>query len=548
MSDTNKPCVKCQELGHDKTGEHLYLMLDGVTWGCARNYHDPYYEVDGQEVTKPGGKSVAIPDTVDVSKFKADVIRDIPKAIVEKYDIKVEFDTGIGEPIKHYYPITIKRGSEIVAWKVRTLDKKTFAVVPAVGKNKVDLFGMRSSDFTPNTIIITEGELDAPAAYTMMYKHVKQLMCLSLPFGANIKAVLDNLDFLKQADDIIFAGDMDDPGKQIVDDLSIALPGIRIMQYSEKDPCDMLLEGKAAEFRDAFGNAKVHKPTSIIEVSDIEDEALCPVPWGLSYPFKGLTKITYGLPTKAIIGIGAGPGTGKTSFIKAIETHIIFEHKQPIGIFSFEETPAQTLRSLAGYMIGKPVHLPDCQYDERKLQIAIHQLKGLVYIYNHKGYRDWSDVEQCMTYFAQLGVKHQFIDPLSALTAHLSSSDANTYLNNAMFTMSRLTQALDMSIFHVNHLNNPSTGKDHGAGGKVYGSQFTGSRAMWKFSTDLWGLERNQLADDKAERNKTKLVILKNRLSGVTGVVNMKYNHDTGQLEEVGATAGAASFTDLVNK
>jgi hypothetical protein len=115
-----------------------------------------------------------------------------------------------------------------------------------------------------------------------------------------------------------------------------------------------------------------------------------------------------------------------------------------------------------------------------------------------------------------------------------------------MFVISKLTQSLGISVIHVNHLNNPASGADHGAGGKVYGSQFTGSRAMWKFSTDLWGLERNQLADEIYERNKVKLVVLKNRLSGVTGAVHLKYDADKGRLEELGTSSAAtAGFTDL---
>jgi twinkle protein len=186
-------------------------------------------------------------------------------------------------------------------------------------------------------------------------------------------------------------------------------------------------------------------------------------------------------------------------------------------------------------------------YDPDQLRAAMESLRGLVYIYNHKGYRDWMDVEHAMMYFISLGIENIFIDPLSALTAHLSSSDANTYLNNAMFVMSKLIQSSPVNIFHVNHLNNPSTGKDHGAGGKVYGSQFTGSRAMWKFSTDLWGLERDQLSDDPLEKNTVEVVIIKNRLSGQTGRVRLRYNNKTGTLAEVGPSASASSFADSLN-
>ena len=67
----------------------------------------------------------------------------------------------------------------------------------------------------------------------------------------------------------------------------------------------------------------------------------------------------------------------------------------------------------------------------------------------------------------------------------------------------------------------------------MYGSQFSGSRAMWKFSTDLWGLERNQLAEDSDEKNKLRVVILKSRLSGVNGSTYLRYDRSIGGLIEV---------------
>jgi twinkle protein len=533
----NKPCPKCQEIGRDKTGDHLFCMKDGKTWACRTDYHPPFFcDASGNptdDVKEPEDTS-----SIDVSGFTSMDIRGIRKEHIDRYGIKVECDTLTGDPKAHYYPVTKNRGQDIIAWKVRMLPKDfSKGVVPPVGKQKCDLFGMNSTPFMPDTIVITEGELDAVAAHQMLHRKVRKCLCLSLPFGGNHKALLDNISFLREASELVFCPDQDDVGLGMIDKISLMLPGIKIMRFSEKDACDMLEKGKAAEFEDAFAHSKPYKPSSIVAVSDIQDEALKPVQYGLDYPFLGLTNLTYGLPTKAIIGIGAGPGTGKTSFVKALQTHLIFKHKQPIGILSLEESPSQTLRSLGGIIINKPVHLPDCKYDAKKLQDAIQSLDGLVQIYDHQGYKDWDDITNTMTYMAHSGVKYIFIDPLSALTAHLSASDANTYLNNAMYILSKLTQSLDITVFHVNHLNNPSTGKDHGAGGKVYGSQFTGSRAMWKFSTDMWGLERDQLSEDINERNKMKVVILKNRLSGVTGSVMLKYDSKQGTLVEIGASS-----------
>jgi twinkle protein len=528
-------------------------MLDGITWCCVKDeYHESeefYYEKDGHEVNGPGEDPEFTDGTLDVSGFGPAQIRKIREEIIDKYEIKVEFSTQKkGEQTYHYYPITKDRGRDIISYKRREIATKDFKAIPSTGSTKVDLFGMRSNQFSPSTVVITAGELDAPAAYQMLHTHVSKLMCVSLPFGdKNLKSLLDNKDFLDEADDVVFAGDQDDPGKAVIEKISMIVPGIRIMQFSEKDPCDMLTEGKEAEFRDSFGRARKHKPSSIIEVEDIEDDALIPVEWGLDYPFDGLTKMTYGLMPSSIIGIGGGPGSGKSTIMKQLVTHLAFHHKRRTAVFAFEEKPSQTLRSFGGFLIGKRVWLPDCVYDEDQLQDSISSLRSRVVFYNHKGFREWEDIEAAITYMIMDGVTDFFLDPVSALTVHLDSGDANTFLNKAMYFLSLTVQQYPVNFFHFNHLNNPKTGPDHGAGGKVYGSQFTGSRAMWKFSTDLWGARRNQYATDEDERNTIYLAGLKNRLAGEYSEVRLKYNKALGKLEEVGHGKGAAAFTDLTN-
>jgi hypothetical protein len=56
---------------------------------------------------------------------------------------------------------------------------------------------------------------------------------------------------------------------------------------------------------------------------------------------------------------------------------------------------------------------------------------------------------------------------------------------------------------------------------------------MWKYSTDLWGLEANQQAESREERNKVLLRIIKHRLDGNTGTIPLKYNEETGRHEEL---------------
>jgi len=114
----------------------------------------------------------------------------------------------------------------------------------------------------------------------------------------------------------------------------------------------------------------------------------------------------------------------------------------------------------------------------------------------------------------------------------MDSSQANTFLEKVMYKMEKIVEKTDCTIYHANHLKNPQTGKDHGAGGRVYGSQFSGSRAQWKYSTDIWGLERDQLSEDEEEKNTITFSSIKSRMSGNTSTFILKFDKITGTLIE----------------
>jgi len=65
-------------------------------------------------------------------------------------------------------------------------------------------------------------------------------------------------------------------------------------------------------------------------------------------------------------------------------------------------------------------------------------------------------------------------------------------------------------------------------------SQLRGSGAIAQLSDIVLGLERNAQADDVFERNTTKVRVLKNRFSGLTGpCCNLHYDAVTGRLSEI---------------
>ena len=98
----------------------------------------------------------------------------------------------------------------------------------------------------------------------------------------------------------------------------------------------------------------------------------------------------------------------------------------------------------------------------------------------------------------------------------------------------------------VSHLATPM-GKPHEEGGRVSIRHFKGSRAIGFWCHFMFGLERDQQAEDETERQTTTFRVLKDRYTGqATGLTfPLNYDHVTGKLYEVSpfdSTPLAANF------
>src|SRR5690606_11763508 len=89
-------------------------------------------------------------------------------------------------------------------------------------------------------------------------------------------------------------------------------------------------------------------------------------------------------------------------------------------------------------------------------------------------------------------------------------------------------------------------GKPHEEGGRVMIRHFKGSRSIGFWSHYMFGLERNQQADDPVERTTTTFRILKDRHTGrATGqTFFLGYDPKEGMLFEKEAGAEEYGFAD----
>lgn len=564
----NLRCPSCTKVGRDSTGNHLMVFDDGdhLCNRCGffikrgkvlnRGHFEEGEEIPtlesiaGEADEAPATTKITFGPAVDVSnsgngsghiKTIKDVQalatgesdRGISGKIMTKFGVRFSFDPSDRSIAKHYYPVT--SGGKLCNYKWKDTETKQFGFL-IKSQKKLDLFGMMAYTKKKGmNLLITEGELDAMAAYQMLEGHVVDLMVLSLPAGANIKSLSDNIDFIKDQTSVTVAYDQDEAGYLNTAKTWGLLPDIRVMEFSEKDANDCLIAKKSAEFLNAYHNAGGFKPRVLASVGNMKvSDVVAPTVWGLSYPWDAMTKMTYGIHLNQIVGIGAAPGAGKTTLVRGIQQHLMYHHKEQIGIFSLEEKPEWTTKQIVGYILNKPIHIPDTIYDQVKAEAIMADLADKAFFYENAYYTGkWQEIEDMIRYLhIAKGVRFFFIDPLSSLVSHLTPSEANKYLSEALYNLSKLVQQLDITVFHVNHLNTAADGKSHEAGARVYSSQFTGSRAQWRYSHALFGGERNQLATDGTEHDFT-VRFLKDRAFGNTGATcTLVYNKTTGRLED----------------
>jgi len=530
----NRKCPKCEELGRDSQGDHLFLMEDQETWCCNKTeIHPMYIEGGGEPEDKMDVKGIVQLPIV------ADEDRCISLETATHFGVRTEFSPEDRSVRAKYYPET---SGGLLGYKCRLMPKKFYSVHLEDAKGKVpDFFGQARCPQSGKRLLVAAGEEDAQAAREMLWNYNKSkgqdypIAVVGVPRGeATSEATFsENLKFLKGFEEVLVVMDNDDAGAKALGKIApIVGESLRVMNFSEKDLSDMLVKGKSKEFLSGYFNCQEHKPSNIVSAGDILEEAIERVYWGLSYPFEKLTQLTYGLKEEGeIIGLGASPGAGKSTLLRQIQTHLMFTHKQQVGIFDIEEGAKQGLKKMIGGIMNKPIHLPDCKYDMEEARRIGGTFDGLANFYDGDC-ESWDEVEEGIRYFASKGIRFFFVDPLSALVEHLTASEGNQELGRIMRSMRRLRKHQGLTFFHANHLNNPSGGKDHGEGAVVKASQFSGSRAQWKYSTLLLGLEGSQMSEDLEEKHSRVLRVLKDRLGGNTGTVKLHYNTATGILEQ----------------
>jgi twinkle protein len=367
------------------------------------------------------------------------------------------------------------------------------------------------------------------------WKHL-QPACISWSsgVGSDVRDLdfLTKEEFLSRFQDIVYCHDNDDAGRESAERVRSLIPTCKFIWMPLKDCNDMLMAHREAEaFSLMVFQGRTKSPDCAVEVHELREEALKPVEFGLSYPWDGLTQLTFGQRPE-LISIGGGTGSGKTLLAHQITAHNILVHGESGGIFLLEESAPMSLRHVAGKIAKTHFDRPDIPIDVDAFNRACDTLEGKLHIWRNKGANSWENIYACIRYWAVVqGCTFFMIDNMTTLVNHLSPTEQNTEIARIATACAGLVDELGIRIFVFSHLNSPGGSKSHETGAEVRENQFTGSRALQRWSHMVMGFQRNKSAEGEA-KHRSKIVVLKDRAFGRTGYINTLYDVQTGCLNE----------------
>lgn len=511
---THLPCPAC--------GSSDAYSINDRGWGkcfsCGRNINENAEGSPVEETTEKRGKEL-----VPFGEFRPLIKRKITEETCRKFGYFIGSYGGRLVQVAPYY----SEDGKLIAQKVRGENKQ----FKTTGDFKsVTLFGQQLWRDGGNKLVITEGEIDC---LTVSQLQGNKWPVVSVPNGAQgaAAAIKKHLEWVNSYKEVIILFDMDEPGQAAAIEVAELLPPgkAKIARLELKDASAMLVAGRGAEVIQAIWDAKTYRPDGLVSIDEILEEAEKPIEWGLPWWFEELTQATYGRRYGELYGFGAGTGVGKTDFLTQQIAFDVEQLKLPVGVIFLEQQPVETAKRIAGKMAGRRFHVPDAGWTVEEQRAALQSLKGKVTLYDSFGQTEWDVVSNKIRYMATaLGIRIIYLDHLTAMADTANEKES---IEQIMKEMAGLANELGIIIHFVSHLSTPE-GKPHEEGGRVMIRHFKGSRAIGFWSYFMFGLERNQQADNEEEKQTTIFRILKDRYTGqATGLTfALGYERDAGRL------------------
>ena len=524
----NTQCPECAKNGNDKAQDNLVLYDNG-----GQNCFSCGYNVRGDGTTTV--KSQANGEVGD--KYKGEAIflvdRNLRAETLERYGVKVEVNSD-GEVTKHHYPYYNDK-SRLVGLKTRIVkDKKFFGVGDTSAHNP--LFGQHLFKKGRRFVTITEGELDALAAYEMLGSRYP---VVSVNNGANcVENIKANLEWLDSFETVVLCFDNDEAGRKAAEAVSPLLGPNKVQVVTlpdYKDASDYLSNKQSKLFTEAWWDAKPYTVSGVASVADMytammnyRDTELIPLPES----FGNLNEMTRGgLARGELTSIIAHTSICKTTILNELIYHFAMNTEEKVGCFMVEDSLDETVRKIISVHKGvnlslinpKELDVDDIMADAKTVglgsKVQLHDDGG--------GSIDIDEMFAKIRYFVKgLGCSVILVDPLHTAIKNLS----NENIEDVMDRFIKLCKETKACVVLSTHTRKPDDGSSPH---KISEYDVKGSGAIPQSCHNNILFSRDKLAEDEYERNATRIRVPKLRRTGQTGEAGWTiYNPITGRLEK----------------
>ena len=514
----HEPCPECGS----SDALSRYSDNHAVCFSCNHYIHG-----DGSVVNPNQTRARPLEMTGTISAIQD---RRISMDTAKRFGVTVEHDAS-GSITKHHYPYYSQEGDKVVGTKVRGVADKTFYATGDM--QSAGLFGQQTFAAGGKYITITEGEIDAMAAYEMN----GGFPAVSIRSGANsaVKDIKASLEYLETFDNVVICFDNDEAGSKAAQEvLPLFSPRkAKVASLPLKDAGDMLKANKVREYTKCWWDAKAFKPEGVVSLGDANvwdkflkrgTEEVTPLPAS----FGALNAMMNGgIAAGEVTIIGALTSIGKSTMVYNLVHGMYQESAKKIGCVFLEADVGETVEKLLSVYMG--VNIADVPTESRDYNLYHEKYDELansdkLHILDHQGALESDELFAKMQYLVKgLDCDIIILDPLQAAV----TSNENGVIDAFMDKCLKLAKQTGVSIIIVSHMRKPNAKDAHDVG--EYDLKGSGSINQIAFNTIL--LSRDKMTEDNYARNCTQVQLVKCRRTGRTGIAGwLYYENDTSRL------------------
>lgn len=445
-------------------------------------------------------------------------LRGILKGTMEFFGVKT-YDRD-GEPNNHTYPYPNGLNKTRIFPKTFHVDN---------GFRGDMLFGMdKFPAGSAQAVTICEGELDSMSAFQMLGS---KYPTVSLPSATPSKKLLENCkDWLGSFEKIYLSLDADDKADKFALALMNLFPGrvYRVPHDKYKDANEFLQDGKSQLYKHCWYNAKLFTPDNIYSTEERFLELLHDTPEHSYVPtgIADLDEKILGLMRGHFTVIKGPTGIGKSELMRYLESNFILNYpKVRFATWHLEETKLRSLLGVVSYYLKDNLTRKDLIEQKGRMADVEQAIKEITtntgYMQFHLREEDGAEalIDQIRVLTQVYGCEFVLLEPIQDVVTVGSDESKEAALAELAVRLSKLSADLNVGIITIAHTNEA---------GDVKYCKMIGQRA-----SVIIDISRDKESDNLIDRNTTKLVIKKNRPTGLEGSAGeLAFDPETFTLRE----------------